>query len=143
MKKSEDFRKPNMIRFNADFEVNHKLFQWGQEWEYDTKYTGSYELPDCPDPCTKIGTIYRIVIDSVNYDIPEIYVVEGTALNSVNINQFNTTDTWGKKVTQDAIEHYDDSNDFVKAAKQYLGKSIGAKPRADQADYASEIKREA
>ena len=94
--------------------------------------------PEC-DGCDRIGTIYRIEIDSVFYAVPEDYVVEGTALNSVNVNQFNTTNTWDKKVIQDMIEILG-KNDYVKAAKIYLGRDIGAKKRQDQADYASATK---
>lgn len=133
MKKSDQHRT-KIIRFNADFKVDKKLFQWGQEWEYHDKYTGSYTEPGC-NGCEKIGIIYRIKIDEIYYLIPEIYVVEGYALNTVNVNQFNTTNTWGKKVTQDMIEVLGE-NDYVKAAKTYLGKNIAAKKRLDKADYA-------
>lgn len=136
--KKTDQHQTNIIRFNSNVKIDGQLFQFGQEWPFYDKYEGIIVDPEC-DGCDRLGVIYRVEIDGTFYPVPEIYVVEGTALNSVNVNQFNTTNTWDKKVTQDMIEVLG-KDDYVKAAKIYLGRNIGAKKRQDQADYSSAAK---
>lgn len=132
----------NIIRFNSDYK-DHTGYQFlfGQEYQYVDKYTGRINVGNNGDVCFRNGIVYRILIGTTYHHIPETVVVEASAKDisynndpEKNINEVSTAKTWNDEQKTDEIEKLGE-NDYVKAAKEYLGKSIGAKKIQDQADY--------
>lgn len=124
------------LRFVEDYKTDGVTFNTSQEWEVYDSYTGLYQPGD--DETQSYELLYRFVYpkDDKIYTVPEWVVViidKHTTNNRVETTQ---KEKWDKKVTRDQITTIYDKEDYVKAAKEFMGLDIAAKKRMDQADYA-------
>lgn len=134
----------NIIRFVADYNTDYDFFYEGQEYEYYDKYWGlNTPMEEC---CNPMSWIYRIINTSAltGFDnIPEEYVIELNEYTEESNHDAHSRksreEQWGDTVTTDEITKYYEVEDYVKAAKEFLGIDISAKDREDQCDYAYEI----
>jgi hypothetical protein len=126
----------SILRFVEDFKTDGVTFNTSQEWEMYDSYTGIWQPGG--DDTQEYVLFYRFIYpkDGKTYTVPEWIVVvidEHTTNNRVETTQ---KEKWDKKVTRDQIKSLYGKEDYVKAAKEFMGINIAAKQRQEQTDYA-------
>lgn len=139
----------NLIKFQTKWIADDGtiFYEWS-EWEYIDTYEAIREEED--DSGLDEGTnryindcqglyvrYYRVERDSIIYSIPEDVITIIDRNTNTNYPE-GVRQAWQDEVTRDELLNYYDKEDYVKATKDFLGIDIGAKKRADKADYAQE-----
>lgn len=125
-----------ILRFVGSWTDKGVTFSEGQEWDVYDSYKGIYQEGN--DFTQEWVLYYRFIYpkDGILYTVPEWLVVIIQDHTSNNRTATTQAEKWDKKVTRDQIEQPDGKQDYVEAAKEFMGINIAAKTRQDQADYA-------
>ena len=127
----------SIVRFQGSYTNNGVTFNEGQEWEVLDSYEALHRKDGCNDCPALITRFYRFKYkDGKTYTVPEYMVVIIEEHTTNNRTETTQEEKWKRKVTRDQITTLYEKEDYVKAAKEFMGINIAAKERQDQADYA-------
>lgn len=106
-----------------------KLFYRNEEVEWISKESIWLPLE------SRMGYQYTL---NDGYVVSDTYVMETNVYTNTGTDGESYQEKWGKYITEDEAMKRMGKNDYVKAAKDYLGVDIKPHDTADKADYANQ-----